>query len=172
MNHFVLNGSCSPFFPELSLKDVQQADSFLPLPLSFGVFPAIFFSKGKRARVTADFYCRKMSGLRRTTGENFITCGPELFPKKNLWRRKCVRRTIFRNVEVRVEGGFAPFNPYFVCNKSNCVTVRPVRGHLTPKMNIPFFIRNLMLNIFLSDNSFEKSYTFRKNRKKLFWGRI
>ncbi len=36
--------------------------------------------------------------------------------KKNLWRRKCVRREIFRNIEVRVEGRFVPFNPYFVCN--------------------------------------------------------
>ncbi len=35
---------------------------------------------------------------------------------KNLWRRKCVRKMIFRNVEVRVEGRFVPFNPYFVCN--------------------------------------------------------
>ncbi len=36
--------------------------------------------------------------------------GPIL--KKNLWRRRCVRRTIFRMVEVRVDG----VNPYFVCN--------------------------------------------------------
>ncbi len=95
--------------------------------------------------------------------------------RKNLWRRKCVRRTIFRNVEVRVErgeGDFAPFNHYFVCNTSNCVTVRPVRGHLTSKINIAFFIRNLMPNIFLFDNFFEKSCIFRENRKKLFWGRI
>ncbi len=35
---------------------------------------------------------------------------------KNLWRRKGVRREIFRNREVRVEGNFVPFNPYFVCN--------------------------------------------------------
>ncbi len=35
---------------------------------------------------------------------------------KNLWCRKCVRRAIFRNIEVRVEGRFVPFNPYFVCN--------------------------------------------------------
>ncbi len=54
-----------------------------------------------------------------------------------------------------VEGDFANFNPYFVCNTSNCVTVRSVRGHLTPKMNIAFFIRNLMLNIFLFNNFFE-----------------
>ncbi len=85
---------------------------------------------------------------------------------KNLWRRKCVRRAIFRNVEVRVEVG------YFVCNTSHCVTVRPVRGHLAPKMNIAFFIRNLTLNIFLFNNFFEKSCIFRKNRKKMFWGCI
>ncbi len=35
---------------------------------------------------------------------------------KILWRRKCVRRGIFRNVEIRIEGRFVPFNPYFVCN--------------------------------------------------------
>ncbi len=35
---------------------------------------------------------------------------------KNLWRRKCVRRSIFRNIEVRAEGRFVPFNPYFVWN--------------------------------------------------------
>ncbi len=36
--------------------------------------------------------------------------------KKHLWRRKCVRRAIFRNIEVRVEGRFVPFNRYIVCN--------------------------------------------------------
>ncbi len=63
-------------------------------------------------------------------------------------------------------------NLYFACNTSNCVTVRPVRDHLTPKVNITCFIRNLMLNIFLFDNFFEKSCTFRENRKKLFRRRI
>ncbi len=92
--------------------------------------------------------------------------------KKKIWRRKCVRRAIFRNVDIRVERGFAPFNPHFVCNTSNCVTVRSGRGHLTPKMNVAFFIRNLMLNIFLYDNFFEKSCIFRETRKKLFWGSI
>ncbi len=91
--------------------------------------------------------------------------------KKNLWRRKCVRREIFRNVEVRIEGGLAPFNPYFVCNTSNYVTVRPVRGHVIPKMNIAFFIRNLLLNIFLLDNFFEKKTIFsKKTAKKCFDG--
>ncbi len=36
--------------------------------------------------------------------------------EKNFWRRKSVRRAIFRNVEVTVEGRFVPFNLYFVCN--------------------------------------------------------
>ncbi len=40
---------------------------------------------------------------------------------------------------------------------SHCATVR---GHLTPKMNIAFFIRNLMLNIFLFNNFFERSNIF------------
>ncbi len=35
---------------------------------------------------------------------------------KILWHRKCVRRGIFRTIEVRIEGRFVPFNPYFVCN--------------------------------------------------------
>ncbi len=35
---------------------------------------------------------------------------------KILWRKKCVRRGIFRNVDVRIEGRFVPVNPYFVCN--------------------------------------------------------
>ncbi len=91
---------------------------------------------------------------------------------KNHWRRKCVRRAIFRTVNGRVEGSEAPFNLYFVCNTSNCVTVRPVRGHVAPKMNIAFFIRNSILNIFLFHNFFEKNCIFRENRKKLFWGRI
>ncbi len=74
-----------------------------------------------------------------------------------------VRRVIFRNVEERVD-------PYFVCNMSNCVTVRPVMGHLTPKINIAFFIRNLMPNICLFDNFFEKSCIFRENGKKTVLG--
>ncbi len=49
-----------------------------------------------------------------------------------------------------------------VCNTSNCVNVQSVRGHLTPKMNIAFFIRNLMLNIFLFNNFFEKNIIFKK----------
>ncbi len=57
--------------------------------------------------------------------------------KKSLARE--VRQESDFSERRRVEGGFVPFNPYFVCNTSDCVTVRPVRGHLTPKMNIAFF---------------------------------
>ncbi len=59
---------------------------------------------------------------------------------------------------------------YFVCNTSNCVTVRPVRGHLTPKRNIVFFIRNLMLNIFLFDKFWKKSIFSEKTAKNCFEG--
>ncbi len=65
----------------------------------------------------------------------------------------------------------APFNTYFVCNTSNCVTVRPVRDHLTPKMNIDFFIRNLMLNIFFYSTIFSKKAVFsEKTAKNCFGG--
>ncbi len=59
-----------------------------------------------------------------------------------------------------------------VCNTSNCVTVRPVRGHLTPKMNIGLLYQKFDAEYFLFHNFFEKSCTFRENSKKLFWGRI
>ncbi len=73
---------------------------------------------------------------------------------KNLWHRKCVRRTIFRNVEVRVERGF------LTLQHSHWVIVRSVRGHLAPKMNITFFFTtNWALNILLT-NFFEKKAVY------------
>ncbi len=72
---------------------------------------------------------------------------------KNLWRRKCVRRGIF------------PSNPYFVCNTSNCVTVRLVRGNLTPKMNIAFFYQKFDAEYFF----IQQCCIFGENRKKSFW---
>ncbi len=89
---------------------------------------------------------------------------------KNLWRRKCVRRVIFRNLEVMVEGGFALFNPYFVCNTSNCVTVRPVKGHLTQKMNIAFFIWNWCWIFFYSTIFSKKAVFSEKTAKNCFGG--
>ncbi len=53
---------------------------------------------------------------------------------KSLWRRKCVRRRHF----VR------PLQPLRCLQH---VQLCHCAGHLTPKMNIAFFIRNLMLNI-------------------------
>ncbi len=82
--------------------------------------------------------------------------------RKNLWGRKCVRREIFWTVE-RVT-----FTLYL--GNGHWVTVRPVRGHLTPIMNITFIIRSSMLNIFLFNNFFERSSIFRENREKLFCG--
>ncbi len=75
---------------------------------------------------------------------------PERF-LKNLWSRKCVRRVIFWNEKVRIKGD----------EYGRSVAVRPVRAHLTPKINITFFIRKQMLNIFLFNNFFEK-------KKKVF----
>ncbi len=36
--------------------------------------------------------------------------------KKSLAQEVRQKSYIFRNVEVKVEGRFVPFNPYFVCN--------------------------------------------------------
>ncbi len=90
------------------------------------------------------------------------------------WEKKSLAQEVRqkRDISEHTSKGWRVLNPYFVCNTSNYVTVRRVRGHLTQKMNIAFFIRNLMLNIFLFNNFFEKSCIFRENRKKLFWGRI
>ncbi len=59
------------------------------------------------------------------------------FPKKKSLAQEVSQK---RDISER----FAPFNLYFVCNTSNCVTVRPVKGHLTPKINIAYFIRNFV----------------------------
>ncbi len=42
--------------------------------------------------------------------------GIENKTKKYLWRRKRVRRATLQNVELRVEGAEATFNPHFVCH--------------------------------------------------------
>ncbi len=89
---------------------------------------------------------------------------------KNLWCRKCVRREIFWNVKVRWRG-LCPFNPYFLCNT---VTVRPLSGHLTPKMKITFFIASYVNAeyLFIQQVFQKKSRIFWENREKLFWKRI
>ncbi len=53
---------------------------------------------------------------------------------KNLWRKKCVRRRIFWNVEVKI----CPLQPLLRLRHGRSVAVRSVRGHLALKMNIIF----------------------------------
>ncbi len=59
---------------------------------------------------------------------------------------------------------------YFVCNTSNCVTVRPVRDHLALKMNITFFMGNEVLNILSFNNFFEKRNIFADSGEKILGG--
>ncbi len=54
---------------------------------------------------------------------------------KNLWRRKCAKRAIVRNVEVRIEGGFLCLQRVQL---RHCATFQG--SSCTPKMNIAFFI--------------------------------
>ncbi len=79
---------------------------------------------------------------------------------KNLWRRKCISREIFRTVEVRVLFAAQPLH--------RGVTRR---GSFNTKNEKNFFYHKLDLNIFLFDNFFEKKTSiFRENYEKLFWG--
>ncbi len=69
-----------------------------------GVSPSTFFTCRHFVAISANFIGK-------------FHRGPSHGKKiKILWRRKCVRKMIFRNVEVRIEGRFVPFNPYFDYN--------------------------------------------------------
>ncbi len=77
---------------------------------------------------------------------------------KNLWRRKCVRRVIFRNVEVRVEGG---------CHCATCQESSYTKNEYSlsyRKFDAEYF--------FIQQFFRKKSCIFRENHKKLFWRRI
>ncbi len=65
-----------------------------------GVSPSTFFTCRHFVGISAKFHRGSSHGKKI----------------KNLWRRKCVRRAIFRTVEVRVESRFVPVNPHIVCN--------------------------------------------------------
>ncbi len=53
------------------------------------------------------------------------------------------------------------------------VPVRPVRGHLTLKMNITFFFyQELDTEYLFIRQLFEKSRIFQENCEKLFWGKL
>ncbi len=71
---------------------------------------------------------------------------------------------MFPNVEVRVR----PHQPLLYLRYERCVTVRPVKGHLTPKINITFFIRNSMPNIFYSAIFLKKAVFSEKTVKNCF----
>ncbi len=60
------------------------------------------------------------------------------------------------DISIRRSEG-SPLQLLLCLQHDHWVTVRPVRGHLTLKMNITFSIRNQTLNIFLFNNFFEKS---------------
>ncbi len=66
--------------------------------------------------------------------------------------------------------GFVPFNSYFLCNTSNYVTVRPVRGHLTPKMNIAFFYQKFDAEYFFIQQFFRKKLYFQRKPQKTVLG--
>ncbi len=57
---------------------------------------------------------------------------------KNLWRRQCVRRTIFRKVQVRVEGGLFATRPT-VCHCATC------QGSSYTKNEYSLFYRQIFL---------------------------
>ncbi len=50
--------------------------------------------------------------MKNSSADVFQTLPSFFHSEKNLWRRKCVRREIFRNIEVGVESRFVRFNPY------------------------------------------------------------
>ncbi len=82
---------------------------------------------------------------------NLISYQAAMADGQNLWPRKCVRRAIFRNIEVRVEEGE-------LCHCATCQVSSYTKNEYS------LFIRNLMLNIFLFNNFFEKSCCSRRER--------
>ncbi len=81
---------------------------------------------------------------------------------------------LFRNVEVGVERGFAPFHPYFVCDMAlgHCVTCK---GSSYTKNEYNLFYHKLdgeSLIFFYSTIFVKKNNIFRENHEKLFWGHI
>ncbi len=48
------------------------------------------------------------------------------------------------------------------------MTIFRTQGHLTPKLNVAFFMGSEILNIFSSKNFFDESNIFRENGEKNF----
>ncbi len=68
--------------------------------------------------------------------------------------------------------GLRPLQPLLYLPHSRWVTVRPVRGHLTPKVNITFFYQKLDAEFFFIQLFFEKKQYFLKKPWKTALGRI
>ncbi len=58
--------------------------------------------------------------------------------RENLWRRKCVRRAIFLNLDVEFRPPWIPT----LFGRGSWVAVRSIRGRRTLKMDITFFVKN------------------------------
>ncbi len=84
---------------------------------------------------------------------------------KNLWHRKCVRRWIFRNVEV--SEALSTLISFATWPLGHCVTCK-VSYYATNEYN--HFYQNYMTNIFLFDSFFEKKQYFPRRSWKTVSG--
>ncbi len=108
----------------------------------------------------------KSPGPDQITNEH-VKYGAYILPKKitvlfNSVLKKSLAQEVRQNRDIserrsKVEGGELYFQ------HGRWVDVRPVRSHLTPKINITFYIRNLMQNIyFFIQQSFQKKLYFQR----------
>ncbi len=87
-------------------------------------------------------------------------------------RKKTLAQEVRQKSDVSNRRSIRPLQPLLCLQHVQLCYCATCKG-LTPKMNIAFPIRNLMLNIFLFNNFFQKkNYFQRKPKKKLFWGPI
>ncbi len=131
------------------------------LPTKFQLFFFIFWKRFYEKIWSFNFH--GMSGERLQIYESLDTTGNH---KKSLAQEVRQKNDISEYTSKGWRGSL------LCLQQGRWVTVRPVRGHRTTKMNITFFIRNKMLNIFLFNNFFEKAVFSGKTVKKLFWRRI
>ncbi len=97
-------------------------------------------------------YILRFSGVARPKFEE-----KAVFKRKILWRRKYVRREIFRTVEVRVEGGLSPVHPLLCLQHVQLCHCVNFQGSSYTKNKYSLFYQKF-------DNFFEKCYI----RKKLY----
>ncbi len=83
---------------------------------------------------------------------------------ENLWRRKCVRRAIFWNVEETTSP--------LLCLQHGHWTLCDLSAVILQQKNIPVLSEIRCWIFFYSTIFSERSCNFRENLEKLFWGRI